>query len=229
MRILMVEDDGASAQFMGFVLRSEGIDYDETDLGEKAVELATANAYDLITLDLNLPDISGLEVLRRLRIEKINTPVMIVSGTTDLEEKVKTYGGGANAYLEKPFNRDLFIARIREVVRKSQGVADAVLRNGNIAVNIDTKTVEVNGVPIKIRGKQYQILELLSLRKAITLSKEALMAYLYSDESEWPEPKIIDVFVCHLRKKIAAANNGEHHIVTEWGRGYRFIEPEVAA
>jgi two-component system cell cycle response regulator CtrA len=229
MRVLLIEDDSATAQSIELMLKSEGFNVYTTDLGEEGVDLGKIYDYDLILLDLNLPDMSGLDVLRQLRVGKINTPIMILSGSTEIDTKVKTFGGGADDYLTKPFHKDEMIARIHAVVRRSKGHAQSVIHTGDILVNLDAKTVEVNGSRVHLTGKEYQMLELLSLRKGTTLTKEMFLNHLYGGMDE-PELKIIDVFICKLRKKLAAATNGEHHIETVWGRGYVLRDPhEVAA
>ena len=171
---------------------------------------------------------SGLEVLRQLRVGKVNTPVMILSGSAEIETKVKTLGGGADDYMTKPFHKDELIARIHAVVRRSKGHAQSVIRTGDIVVNLDAKTVEVSGNRVHLTGKEYEMLELLSLRKGTTLTKEMFLNHLYGGMDE-PELKIIDVFICKLRKKLAVAADGNHYIETVWGRGYVLRDPHEAA
>src|SRR5580693_9153418 len=199
MRVLLIEDDSATAQSIELMLKSEGFD------------LGKIYDYDLILLDLNLPDMSGMDVLRTLRVGKINTPIMILSGTSEIDTKVKTFSGGADDYMTKPFHKDELVARIHAVVRRSKGHAQSVIKTGDITVNLDAKTVEVNGARVHLTGKEYQMLELLSLRKGTTLTKEMFLNHLYGGMDE-PELKIIDVFICKLPKKLAAAANGKHHI-----------------
>jgi two-component system cell cycle response regulator CtrA len=227
MRVLLIEDDSATAQSIELILTSEGFNVYTTDLGEDGADLGKIYDYDLILLDLNLPDMSGMDVLRTLRVSKINTPIMILSGTSEIDTKVKTFAGGADDYMTKPFHKDELVARIHAVVRRSQGHAQSVIRTGDIAVNLDAKTVEVNGVRVHLTGKEYQILELLALRKGTMLTKEMFLNHLYGGMDE-PEVKIIDVFICKLRKKLAAATDGRHHIETVWGRGYVLREPAEA-
>jgi two-component system, cell cycle response regulator CtrA len=224
MRVLLIEDDSATAQSIELMLKSEGFNIYTTDLGEEGVDLGKIYDYDLILLDLNLPDMSGLDVLRQLRVAKINTPIMILSGSTEIDTKVKTFGGGADDYLTKPFHKDELIARIHAVVRRSKGHAQSVITTGDILVNLDAKTVEVNGNRVHLTGKEYQMLELLSLRKGTTLTKEMFLNHLYGGMDE-PELKIIDVFICKLRKKLSAATGGQNHIETVWGRGYVLRDP----
>ena len=225
MRVLLIEDDSATAQTIELMLKSEGFNVYTTDLGEEGVDLGKIYDYDLILLDLNLPDMSGLDVLRTLRVAKINTPIMILSGSSEIDTKVKTFGSGADDYMTKPFHKDELVARIHAVVRRSKGHAQSVIKTGDITVNLDAKTVEVNGNRVHLTGKEYQMLELLSLRKGTTLTKEMFLNHLYGGMDE-PELKIIDVFICKLRKKLATASGGKHHIETVWGRGYVLREPD---
>ena len=225
MRVLLIEDDSATAQSIELMLKSEGVNVYNTDLGEEGVDLGKVYDYDLILLDLHLPDMSGMDVLRQLRVAKINTPIMILSGTAEIDTKVKSFGGGADDYMTKPFHKDELVARIHAVVRRSKGHAQSVIKTGDITVNLDAKTVEVNGSRVHLTGKEYQMLELLSLRKGTTLTKEVFLNHLYDGMDE-PEMKIIDVFICKLRKKLVAATFGQHHIETVWGRGYVLRDPE---
>jgi len=228
MRVLLIEDDSATAQSIELMLKSEGFNVYTTDLGEEGVDLGKIYDYDLILLDLNLPDMSGMDVLRQLRLARINTPIMILSGTAEIDTKVKSFGGGADDYLTKPFHKDELVARIHAVVRRSKGHAQAVINTGDITVNLDAKTVEVGGSRVHLTGKEYQMLELLSLRKGTTLTKEMFLNHLYGGMDE-PELKIIDVFICKLRKKLAAATNGAHYIETVWGRGYVLRDPQESS
>jgi len=225
MRVLLIEDDSATAQSIELMLKSEGFNVYTTDLGEEGIDLGKIYDYDLILLDLNLPDMSGLDVLRQLRVAKINTPIMILSGSAEIDTKVKSFGGGADDYMTKPFHKDELVARIHAVVRRSKGHAQSVIKTGDIVVNLDAKTVEVNGSRVHLTGKEYQMLELLSLRKGTTLTKEMFLNHLYGGMDE-PELKIIDVFICKLRKKLAAATVGAHYIETVWGRGYVMRDPQ---
>jgi len=181
-------------------------------------------ACDIILLDLNLPDMSGYEVLKTLRVSKVSTPILILSGLAGIDDKVRGLGFGADDYMTKPFHKDELVARIQAIVRRSKGHAQSVIETGDLRVNLDTKTVDVNGQRVHLTGKEYQMLELLSLRKGTTLTKEMFLNHLYGGMDE-PELKIIDVFICKLRKKLAHACGGENYIETVWGRGYVLRDP----
>jgi two-component system, cell cycle response regulator CtrA len=219
MRILLVEDDPATSRSIELMLTHANLNVYCTDLGEEGIDLAKLYDYDLIVLDLNLPDMNGHEVLRQLRLARVNTPILILSGADDTENKIKGFGFGADDYLTKPFHREELVARIHAIIRRSKGHSQSVIQTGKIAVNLDAKTVEVNGRTVHLTGKEYQMLELLSLRKGTTLTKEMFLNHLYGGMDE-PELKIIDVFICKLRKKLAEATGGENYIDTVWGRGY---------
>jgi two-component system cell cycle response regulator CtrA len=224
MRVLLIEDDSATAHSVELMLKSDSLSVYTTDLGEEGVDLGELYDYDIILLDLNLPDISGYEVLRALRGSKVNTPVLIISGLAGIEDKCKGLGFGADDYMTKPFHKDELVARIHAIVRRSVGHAQSVIQTGGLIVNLDTKMVEVNGARVQLTGKEYRILELLSLRKGATLTKETLLNHLYGGVDE-PKLKIVDVFICKLRKKLGAASNGTHYIETIWGCGYVLREP----
>src|SRR4029079_9861659 len=209
------------------ILKAEGFIVDTTDLGEDGLEIGKIYDYDIIILDLMLPDIDGYEVLRRLRSARVSTPILILSGLGELDNKLKGLGFGADDYLTKPFDKRELIARIQAIVRRSKGHSDSVIRTGKLAVNLDARAVEVEGRKLHLTGKEYGIIELLSLRKGTTLTKEMFLNHLYGGVDE-PELKIIDVFICKLRKKLAAATNGKHHIETVWGRGYVLRDPHEA-
>ena len=224
MRVLLIEDDPSTSRSIELMLAKANLNVYATDLGEEGIDLAKIYDYDLILLDLNLPDMTGFDVLKALRVAKIDTPILILSGLSETDDKLKGFGFGADDYMTKPFNRDELIARIHAIVRRSKGHAQSIISTGKISVNLDAKTVEADTGPVHLTGKEYQMLELLSLRKGTTLTKEMFLNHLYGGMDE-PELKIIDVFICKLRKKLSAATGGENYIETVWGRGYVLRDP----
>ncbi len=224
MRILLVEDDPTTSRSIELMLTHANLNVYCTDMGEDGIDLAKLYDYDLILLDLNLPDMSGHEVLRQLRLAKVETPILILTGSDDTENKLKGFGFGADDYMTKPFHREELVARIHAIIRRSKGHSQSVIRTGQVAVNLDAKTVDVDGKSVHLTGKEYQMLELLSLRKGTTLTKEMFLNHLYGGMDE-PELKIIDVFICKLRKKLAEATGGTNYIETVWGRGYVLRDP----
>jgi two-component system cell cycle response regulator CtrA len=224
MRVLLIEDDGATAQSIELMLKSASFVVYTTDLGEDGIDLSKVYEYDIILLDLNLPDMSGFEVLRSLRASKVKTPTLILSGLADIEDKIKGLGGGADGYMTKPFHKDELVARIHSIVRRYRGHAQSVIEIDDLVISLDTKSVAVGGERVYLTCKEYQMLELLALRKGTTLSKEIFLNNLYGGMDE-PDMKIIDVFICKLRKKLANASGGKDYIETVWGRGYMLREP----
>jgi two-component system cell cycle response regulator CtrA len=222
MRVLLIEDEPTTAEAIELMLA--GFNVYSTDLGEEGLDLGKLYDYDIILLDLNLPDMHGYDVLKKLRVAKVQTPVLILSGIAELDSKIRSFGFGADDYVTKPFHRDELVARIHAVVRRSKGHSQSVIRTGKLSVNLDAKTVEVDGARVHLTGKEYAIVELLSLRKGTTLSKEMFLNHLYGGMDE-PELKIIDVFICKLRKKLSTACEGENYIETVWGRGYVLRDP----
>src|ERR687898_678517 len=202
MRVLLIEDEATIAKSIELMLTTEGFNVYSTDLGEEGLDLGKLCDYDIILLDLNLPDMHGYDVLKKLRTAKIGTPVLILSGIGEMDSKVCALGFGADDYVTKPFHRDELVARIHAIVRRSKGHSQSV----------------------NLTGKEYAMLELLSLRKGTTLTKEMFLNHLYGGMDE-PELKIIDVFICKLRKKLAAATEGKNYIETVWGRGYVLRDP----
>ena len=225
MRVLLIEDEATIAKSIELMLGTEGFNVYTADLGEEGLDLGKLYDYDIILLDLNLPDMHGHEVLRKLRLAKVSTPVLILSGIGGMDSKVLALGFGADDYVTKPFHRDELVARIHAIVRRSKGHSQSVIRTGKLAVNLDAKTVEVDGHRLPVTGKEYAMLELLSLRKGLTITKDMFLNHLYNGMDE-PELKIIDVFICKLRKKLSLACGGDNYIATVWGRGYVLREAD---
>ena len=229
MRVLLIEDDQSTAKSIELMLKADGYVVDTTDMGEDGLEIGKLYEYDIIILDLMLPDLDGYEVLKRLRAAKIETPILILSGLSELDSKLKGLGFGADDYLTKPFDKRELMARLQAIVRRSKGHAQSIITTGPIVVNLDSRTVDVDAKQLHLTSKEYGIIELLSLRKGSTLTKEMFLNHLYGGMDE-PEVKIIDVFICKLRKKIEKiAPDAGGCIETVWGRGYVLRDPNGEA
>jgi two-component system cell cycle response regulator CtrA len=226
MRILLIEDDLVAARGISLMLKSSGAVVDHADTGEEGLELARHYDYDIVILDLMLPDIEGFEVVRRMRVSRNDTPVLILSGLSRPQVKVKGLGLGADDFITKPFDKAELLARMQAIVRRSKGFSQPSLRVGPLLLNLDSHEVTVDGQAVHLTGKEYAILELLVLRKGMVLTKEAFLNHLYGGMDE-PEMKIIDVFICKLRKKLATAG-ADNLIGTVWGRGYMIREPSAS-
>lgn len=224
MRILVVKRDKTTALSLELMLRAEGFNVHVVDEGEEAVSLGKLYDYDAITIEVNLPDMSGFDVIRELRTAKVKSAILVLSGLAGVEDVVKGLNVGADDYMTKPFHRDELCARINAVVRRRKGHVTNTIVTGDLLVNLDSRTVSVRGERVYLTGKEYQILELLSLRKGITLSKDAFLTHIYGGRDE-PELKIIDVFICKLRKKLRAA--GSECVETVWGQGYVLRDPAL--
>ena len=225
MRILMVEDDPTTSRSIELMLTHANMNVYSTDLGEEAIDLARLYDYDLILLDLNLPDMNGHEVLRRIRLARVDTPVMALTGMSDTENKIKFFGFGGDDYMTKPFHREELVARIHAIIRRSKGHARSVIVTGRLTVDLDAKTVKVDDKIVHLTRREYAMMELLSMRKGATLTKEMFLNHLYGGMDE-PEMWIIDVLIHKVRKKLSHALDGENYIETVWGRGYTLRDPE---
>src|SRR4030081_3101536 len=145
MRVLLIEDDSATAQSIELMLKSESFNVYPTGLGEEAVDLGKLYDYDIILLDLNLPDMSGFEVLRTLRVSKVKTPILILSGLAGIEDKCKGLGFGADAYMANRFDKGELAARIHAIVRRSKGHAHPVTHFGCLVLTVFKNFLELGG------------------------------------------------------------------------------------
>lgn len=220
MHILIIEDDKITNQNLSLLLKRERIISESAFSGRDGIELIKLYEYDLIILDLILPDIPGIEILKQIRQQRINTPVLILSALNKIEEKVKCFNAGADDYLTKPYERIELIARIKAIIRRAHGISDAVIHIGKMKIDMNTKTVYIADKLVPLTTKEYALLELLALKRGITVNKETCLNQLYGIMDEPPDSKIIDVFLCKIRRKIKLLNNGEDYIQNIWGRGY---------
>lgn len=218
MRVLLIEDDTAMSDVVSLMLKSEGFNVALAENGEDGVDYGKLYEYDAIVLDMTLPDMTGVEVIRKLRTAKVEAAIICLDmDRPGVMSIVSALGAGADDYMRKPFHKDELVARIRSVVRRRKGHATSMVQIDNLVVNLDMRTAYVDGSMVALTGKEYAMLEMLALRKGLTCSKEQIMNRLYGGRDE-PELKIIDVFICKLRKKLRDA--GADLIETVWGRGY---------
>ena len=224
MRVLIASVDFFTAASIKRTLAKEKVMYDTTDLGEDGLQMAKLYDYDIILLDLPPPDVDGYEMLQRLRAARVDTPILILSGPRELGQRVKFLRFGADDFVTKPFDGGELSARIQAIVRRSNGHSQSTIRTGKLVVNLDTRVVSVDDQPVKLTNREYAILELLSLRKGTTVTRETFLNQLYGGIDE-PELKTMDVFVCKLRKKLTRATGGSHYIEAVWGRGYVLRDP----
>ena len=219
MRALVVEHQIEEARELSQLLKLIGGVIDQVDSGEEGLELARHYDYDIVLLELLLPDVEGYEVVRRMRHARIETPVIVLSVLSRPQAKVKAFAQGADDFITKPYDGAELLARIQAVVRRSKGFSQAILQAGPLTLDLHRREASVGGKQLHLTSKEYAILELLMLRKGMALSKEAFLNHLYGGIDE-PEVKIIDVFVCKLRKKLTQAG-ADGLITTIWGRGYK--------
>lgn len=219
MHILLIEDDKAMNQNISLLLKRAGMMVESALLAKDGLELLKLYEYDLIILDLMLPDMTGADALRSIRSSGIKTPVLVLSAIELANKKVECLSAGADDYVNKPFNADELVARVNAIVRRSKGHAESVVKVGKMSIDLNTKVVTVAGKVLPLTGKEYALIELLALKKGSTVSKEQFLNHLYNGMDE-PEVKIIDVFFCKIRSKIKELSGGEDYITTVWGRGY---------
>ena len=219
MRILVVEDESNVARRIEMSCTDDGFSCDIAENGSDALEMMKFYDYDAVVLDLMLPDIDGFEIISRIRKIKNNTPIIVLSGLNAVDDKVKCLTIGADDYLTKPFSKIELLARIYAIIRRNAGHSSSVIEVNPITIDIKKRSVTVYGRPISLTSKEYAILELLALKKGAVLPKEAFLNHLYGGMDE-PELKIVDVFICKLRKKISDMTGGLNCIETVWGRGY---------
>lgn len=219
MHILLIEDDKAMNQNISLILKHAGMIVESALLARDGLELLKLYEYDLIILDLMLPDMTGADVLRTVRSSGVKTPVLVLSAIELAHKKVECLSAGADDYVNKPFNAEELVARVNAIVRRSKGHAESIVKVGKMVIDLDTKVVTVADKILTLTGKEYALVELLALKKGSTVSKEQFLNHLYNGMDE-PEIKIIDVFFCKIRAKIKELSGGEDYITTVWGRGY---------
>ncbi len=227
MHVLVIEDDRIVNQNIVILLRREGIIAESVYTGREGLELLKLYEYDLVILDLMLPDLPGGDVLKQMRQSNLMTPVLILSGINMPTKKVECFSVGADDYMTKPYDRSELVARVKAIVRRSRGLADNIIKVGRMTINLSAKKVFIDETLLPLTAKEYALVELLALKKGGTVSKESFLSQIYGGMDE-PEIKIIDVFLCKIRQKIKKITGGETYIHTTWGRGYTLEEKKKA-
>ncbi len=215
-RILLVEDDPALARGVSAMLRSKNYAVDVVECGEEAFASAMDEPYALIVLDLGLPDIDGIEVLRRLRKAGSKTPVLVLSARDAVADRITGLDHGADDYLMKPFDPDEMEARIRALLRRAAGEASPVIRIGALEIDPARATATLNGTGLALRRRDWAVLERLAARRGKLVSKERLAAEIFGYD-EPVAPNAVEVYIARLRRKLEP---GGPEIRTMRGLGY---------
>ncbi len=219
MRVLIVEDEERLAQNIAGILRDNALcAVDVAPDGEEGLFLSGSSPYDLVVLDLMLPKLNGLQVLKAFRAEGGNAPVLILTARDEKEVVVKLLNAGADDYLTKPFDLGEFVARCKALMRRGKGEHSPDIQAGPLEVNTNTRRVQVNGTRISLTAMEYRVLEYLALRRGALVSKIELLEHLY--DYNWEKfGNVIEVYISGLRRKIDTVA-GEKLIQTVRGLGY---------
>ncbi|CAG0911017.1 unnamed protein product [Cyprideis torosa] len=223
MRVLLIEDDSATAQSIELMLKSESFNVYTTDLGEEGVDLGKLYDYDIILLDLNLPDMSGYEVLRTLRLSKVKTPILILSGLAGIEDKVRGLGFGADDYMTKPFSMEELLLRINAVLRRTSGMKDDSKEEFQLGKYVfDSKKQQlIDGEKVlKLTTKESELLKLLCNNANEVLERNLALKTIWSDDNYF-NARSMDVYITKLRKHLKDEPSIE--IINVHGRGYKLL------
>ena len=219
MNILIIEDDDLVAKSIAMAVKDEGHFCEICNTAEDGLNAVREGDYDAIILDINLPDGDGFQLSKTIRRLNLPVPVLVVSGRASVTDKVVALRSGADGYLTKPFDRQELVANLTAIVRRANGHADSRIITGPIVVDLLRHEVTIGKERLNLTSKEYHIMELLSIRKGSTLTKAHFINHLYGGIDE-PESKIIDVFICKLRRKLNSYTGGKNYIHTVWGQGY---------
>ena len=220
MRILVIEGDLLVPEVLKQRLAHDGFNVQHTEMGEDGLDLARHYPFDLVLLYLDLPDITGDKMLRRLKLINSRLPVMVLLGNDSAETRLRCFGLGADDFQVKPWDGDELVARVRAIIRRINGHVTPMLEIGDLRVDTQTRQVSAADIPVTLTRREYQVLELLAMRHGSTVTKEAMLNHIYSGIDE-PGAKIIDVYVHKIRRKLeAVAPHLDARIETVWGRGY---------
>ena len=225
MRILVIEDDSVLSEAISHRIKHIGHGVDLALTGKQARLMLRQQSYDLILLDLNLPDAHGASILQSLRESKTTSPVLIITAIDQVEERIKLLDLGADDYITKPFDFGELEARIRAILRRSQGQAQETIEFANVSLNLRTCSVEVDNQAVELKQREFRLLEIFMTQPKQVLSKDVLMDHIYGFD-EAPGPNVIEIYVARLRKTLA---HSALHIRTIRGLGYLLEEQSGAS
>lgn len=219
MRILLVEDDPDLSARIAAALRAERFAVDLAANGEDGQHLGDTESYDAAVLDLGLPIVDGISVLRAWRAAGRTFPVLVLTARSGWSEKVEGFKAGADDYLTKPFRMEEVVMRLRALVRRAAGHASTMITCGPLAFDAQLGTFELDGLPLKLTGLEWRVLQALILRKDVVIERSSLIERVYEGDAE-TDSNSIEVIIARLRRKI-----GRDLIETVRGRGYALVTP----
>ena len=233
MHILIIEDEEQLCRSMAEGLRMDGYEIDTCFDGEEGLELCMTENYDLILLDLNLPGIDGLEILRQFRTFNTNTPVLILSARVQIQDKVEGLDLGANDYITKPFGTGELLARVRAALRTNRfgvlgGMPGGVFRAQGLEINYERRKVFVDGAEIKLTQTEYNIVAFLSEHAGRVMTYAAIVRAIWGD-TDCGSTKKLQVNMANIRKKLGSVPGRNTYILNELGVGYRMIDEDTDA
>jgi len=224
LRILLAEDNLKLADWLGKALTQSGYAVDRVHDGASTDHVLTTEEYDAVILDLGLPRMEGLEVLRRLRQRGTRVPVMILTAKSDLDDRVQGLNLGADDYLAKPFQLAELEARLKALIRRSHGSASPHIQLGRLDYDGAGRLFRLKGLPLALRPKEHAVLEALVLRAGKVVGKESLFEKAFNLDAT-ANPETVEIYVCRLRKKLEGSGVS---IVTVRGLGYVLETPPAA-
>ena len=219
MNILIVEDDTVIADAIGITLSQAGYHHVHTKTIEEALNELNHNHVDAVLLDINLPDGDGTRLTRLIRKSYLPAPILVISGNSRVDDRITALGAGADGYLTKPFDRYELLAYPEAIIRRANGHVSTLIKAGNLMMDLSRNLISIDGKFVPLTQKEYQIVNLLCMRKGAVLSKESFISHIYGGIDE-PDSKIINVFVCKLRRKLEKSGLKNARIDTIWGQGY---------
>lgn len=222
MKILSFETGHNKKDLLTAFLRSRMAIVDETNDPEEVLDLTKFYDYDAILLRISETRLGELEIVRKLRLARIRAPIITIARGMSEAARLRVLQIGADDLIVDALSHEEIFMKVQNLIRRSRGFQDNALRLGQVEINMNAKKIYVRGKAVTLTKKEYQIAEILALRKGVVLSKEAILDHLYGGLDE-PNPKIIDVFICKIRKKLQ--NLGvDDFIETNWGRGYMAVD-----